>query len=33
MNGAATVMLIHRDPAHVETAGEVTAALVEQAKR
>jgi len=31
LDGAATVMLIHRDTAYVETAGDVAAALVEQA--
>ncbi|MBA7469203.1 hypothetical protein ES703_77464 [subsurface metagenome] len=31
LDGAATVMLIHRDAAYVETAGDVAAALVEQA--
>lgn len=30
LDGAATVMLIHRDAAYVETAGDVAAALVEQ---
>lgn len=30
LDGAATIMLIHRDAAYVETAGEVAAALVEQ---
>ena len=29
LDGAATVMLIHRDPAYVEAAGEVAASLVE----
>jgi AcrR family transcriptional regulator len=29
LDGAASVMLIHRDPAYVEAAGEVAAALVE----
>ncbi len=33
LDGAATVMLIHRDPSYVEAAGEVAAALVDQAKR
>jgi AcrR family transcriptional regulator len=32
LDGAATVMLIHRDPAYVEAAGEVAAALVEGAR-
>lgn len=31
LDGAATVMLIHRDAAYVETAGDVAADLVEQA--
>jgi len=31
LDGAATVMLIHRDTAYVETAGDMAAALVEQA--
>ena len=31
LDGAATVMLIHRDPAYVEAAGEVAASLVEPA--
>jgi AcrR family transcriptional regulator len=31
LDGAATVMLIHRDAAYVESAGDVAAALVEQA--
>jgi hypothetical protein len=30
LDGAATVMLIHRDAAYVETAGDVAAALIEQ---
>jgi AcrR family transcriptional regulator len=30
LDGAATVMLIHRDAAYVETAGDVAASLVEQ---
>ena len=32
LNGAATVMLIHRDAAYVETAGDVAADLVEQSR-
>jgi AcrR family transcriptional regulator len=32
LDGAATVMLIHRDPAYVDAAGEVAAALVEHAR-
>lgn len=31
LDGAATVMLIHRDAAYVETAGDVAAGLIEQA--
>ena len=31
LDGAATVMLIHRDPAYVETAGAVAASLVKTA--
>jgi AcrR family transcriptional regulator len=30
LDGAATVMLIHRDPAYVEAAGDVAASLIEQ---
>ena len=30
LDGAATVMLIHRDTAYVEAAGDVAASLVEQ---
>jgi len=33
LDGAATVMLIHRDPAYVEAAGEVAAALVQSARK
>jgi hypothetical protein len=32
LDGAATVMLIHRDAAYVETAGDVAADLVEQSR-
>ena len=32
LDGAATVMLIHRDVAYVEAAGETAAALIEQAR-
>jgi hypothetical protein len=32
LDGAATVMLIHRDVAYVEAAGETAAALFEQAR-
>jgi AcrR family transcriptional regulator len=32
LDGAATVMLIHRDPAYVEAAGEVAASLVEPSR-
>lgn len=33
LDGAATVMLIHRDPAYVEAAGDVAASLIEQRDR
>ena len=32
-DGAATVMLIHRDVAYVEAAGETAASLIEQSRR
>ncbi len=32
LDGAATTMLIHRDPAYVELAGEVAAELIERSR-